>query len=139
MTVTGISHVTLAVTDLDRSIEFYTDTLGARLRAHWPRGAYLELGALWLCLEVAARVSDRRDDSHLALAVSTEAFGGYADRVRGAAPVWKENRSEGPSLYVRDPDGHKLELHAGDLESRLAALRGRADVTILPGDAPDPA
>ncbi|WP_159065009.1 hypothetical protein [Thaumasiovibrio subtropicus] len=32
------------------------------------------------------------------------------------------NRSEGQSLYLLDPDGHKLELHVGDLNSRLAHI-----------------
>ncbi len=30
---------------------------------------------------------------------------------------------EGGTLYVLDPDGHKLELHLGDLASRLAHYR----------------
>ncbi len=33
MTVTGVNHITLAVTDLPRAITFYTDLLGGRLRA----------------------------------------------------------------------------------------------------------
>lgn len=37
--------------------------------------------------------------------------------------VWKDNKSEGQSFYFLDPDGHKLELHVGDLVSRLAQCR----------------
>jgi hypothetical protein len=36
---------------------------------------------------------------------------------------FQENRTEGASLYFLDPDGHKLEVHVGDLESRLRAAR----------------
>ena len=34
--------------------------------------------------------------------------------------LWKEDKSEGKSTYFLDPDGHKLEIHIGSLETRLA-------------------
>jgi len=39
-----------------------------------------------------------------------------------AARCWKRDVSEGASFYFLDPDGHRLELHEGDLDSRLAAV-----------------
>jgi len=41
------------------------------------------------------------------------------------APVafWQRNHSEGDSLYFLDPDGHKLEIHASDLNARIRSLR----------------
>ena len=35
---------------------------------------------------------------------------------------WKQNTSEGDSVYVLDPNGHRIELHCGTLATRLAAL-----------------
>lgn len=114
-TIRGVNHVTLVVTELSRSIAFYVETLGFRLRARWKRGAYLD-GPVWLCLELGTAVA-RPDDSHIAFTVDA-----IADV---AATKWKDNTSEGASLYLLDPDGHKLEVHVGDLETRLNACRER--------------
>lgn len=50
----------------------------------------------------------------------------FSERLRKAGVVeWKENSSEGESMYFLDPDGHKLELHVGDWRTRLEACRAR--------------
>jgi catechol 2,3-dioxygenase-like lactoylglutathione lyase family enzyme len=118
--VRGLNHVTLAVTDLARSVAFYRDGLGMALRAEWAGGAYLEAGALWLCLALDPRGGPRGDDTHVAFDVAAGAFDALGARARAWGPEWRENRSEGRSLYLLDPDGHRLELHVGTLASRLA-------------------
>jgi catechol 2,3-dioxygenase-like lactoylglutathione lyase family enzyme len=124
MPVRGLNHVTLAVRDLDRALRFYVDRLGSRLRARWTRGAYLEAGSLWLCLELDEGARPSVDDSHIAFTVDATEFAALAHGILGSgASIWKENRSEGASLYFCDPDGHKLEIHVGDLRSRLQACR----------------
>jgi catechol 2,3-dioxygenase-like lactoylglutathione lyase family enzyme len=123
--ITGLNHLTLAVSDLDRSIAFYRDLLGFRLRARGEAFAYLDAGALWLCLspDEATRTTPHPDYTHIALDIAPEDFPPLAERIRAAAAIWRDNRSEGASLYFLDPDGHKLELHVGSLESRLAHYR----------------
>ncbi|WP_441289801.1 fosfomycin resistance glutathione transferase [Sorangium sp. KYC3313] len=124
MAIGGVNHVTLAVRDLDRAVQFYVQVLGGTRRAQWARGAYLELGALWLCLELDARAGRQADDSHLAFSVDAEGLASLGEAIRlSGARIWKENRSEGASLYFEDPDGHKLEIHVGDLRTRLASCR----------------
>lgn len=120
--VRGLNHLTLAVADLARSMEFYRDVLGFHVRASWPTGAYLEAGSLWLCLSVDDGTTDGRavDYTHFALDVAEAEFDALAKRVALVAPEWRTNRSEGRSLYIVDPDGHRLELHVGNLRSRLA-------------------
>ena len=122
----GLNHITVSVRDLARSVTYYTELLGFFLHARWNKGAYLTLGNLWLCLiqDLQVRKGPLAEYTHFALSVSPEDFDSFSRKVtEGAHPTWKQNTSEGKSIYLLDPDGHKLEVHAGSLESRLAALR----------------
>jgi catechol 2,3-dioxygenase-like lactoylglutathione lyase family enzyme len=125
--VSGINHITFAVGDLARSLAFYRDVLGMRVVARWPRGAYLEAGGDWFALLEGDEVdAPRADYTHVALSAFGAEYEQIAQRVRDSgATIWQQNRSEGPSLYFLDPDGHKLELHASDLAARLDEARRR--------------
>lgn len=119
----GLNHLTLAVTDLDRSLSFYVDLLKFKAEARWDRGAYLSLGELWLCLS-RGEVDARADASHVAFGVEAADFEPLRRRLLATGvESWRRNRSEGHSFYFMDPDGHRLEIHVGNLESRLAFLR----------------
>ena len=130
--VTGLNHLTFAVGDLERSVAFYRDVLGGELRAIWATGAYLEAGSLWICLSLDAEVgpAPREDYTHVAFSVGEDAFERLSARLRETAVIWKDNRSEGASLYFLDPDGHRLELHVGDLETRLRHYRERPGLGV---------
>ena len=90
-------------------------------------GAYLEAGTLWICLsyDPAARGEPNPDYTHLAFDVVDTDFHDLAHRIGQSAVTWKDNRSEGSSLYFLDPDGHRLELHAGSLASRMEHYRSK--------------
>ena len=125
--IRGVNHITLAVRDLARAFDFY-QAIGCTPLARWSSGAYFRAGKLWLCLSVDAttHAAPLPEYTHIALDVSAEDFEVACRRVRNSgATIWKENRSEGPSLYFLDPDGHKLELHVGDWQSRLAAMKAK--------------
>lgn len=70
LAVTGLNHITLAVSDVPRSLAFYRDVLGFRPRAVWDMGAYLEIGTLWLCLskDKDVRLAPHPDYTHIASA-----------------------------------------------------------------------
>lgn len=121
--ITGLNHITLGVADVERSLAFYRDLLGCTVRAIWREGAYLEAGALWLCLCRDGRVTPHPDDGHIAFSVAEEDYAALSARVKAQCPIWKADRSEGASTYFLDPDGHKLEIHIGTLESRLRHYR----------------
>jgi catechol 2,3-dioxygenase-like lactoylglutathione lyase family enzyme len=124
--LTGLNHLTLAVGDLPRSLAFYRDVLGLRLEATWDAGAYLSLPGLWLCLSLDPQRSTAPsvDYTHYAFSLDQADFPLFVQRLKAAnVQQWRDNRSEGASFYFLDPDGHKLEVHVGDLASRLAACR----------------
>jgi len=124
--ISGLNHITLAVRDVQRSFQFYMETLGATPLARWSRGAYLLAGDLWLCLvlDERTRSSALPEYSHIAFSVGEAEFNDASERIRSSgATIWKENESEGASLYFLDPDSHKLEIHTGDWRTRLAAMK----------------
>lgn len=127
--LSGLNHLTLAVSDLSRSVHFYQSLLGLRLHARWDHGAYLSAGEFWLCL---SRDSNRAgifgaDYTHYAFTVAGSDFAVFVQAMHKAGVVeWKANHSEGASFYFLDPDGHQLEAHVGDLASRLQACRDRS-------------
>lgn len=138
--ITGLNHLTLAVRDLGRSVAFYREVLGFRLVARWPAGAYLLAGDLWVALIVDPRTRTSRlpEYTHAAFSIDAGDFEAMARRITSSgAPTWKENESEGASLYFEDPDGHALELHVGDLASRLASARERPWPGLELPDHPD--
>ena len=124
--LTGLNHLTLAVSDLQRSLAFSRDVLQLRVEATWDAGAYLSLPGLWLCLSLDPLRSSEPcvDYTHYAFSLTAAVFSTFVQTLKGAnVREWRDNRSEGASFYFLDPDGHKLEVHVGDLASRLAACR----------------
>lgn len=122
----ALNHITLSVSDLERSFAFYTRTLGLRPRARWARGAYLSIDSLWLCLTLDPRCRQGAlpEYTHVAFSVAAAQFSFHcAALLAQGVQLWQRNSSEGDSLYFLDPDGHKLEIHVGSLDSRLASLR----------------
>ncbi len=123
--ITGVNHITLSVRDLEQSLAFYVDVLGCAKVAETLKGYYLRAGDLWLVLEVDEHVRSGPlpEYTHVAFSVRQEDYEDMASRIRAAgAEIFKENKSEGQSLYFLDPTGHRLEIHVGDLTSRLAAM-----------------
>lgn len=119
----GLNHITIAVSDLDRSLNFYCGLLGMKPHARWDSGAYLSLGDVWFCLS-CDEVKPAQDYCHIALDIGDGDFNVFAKKLRAENVVeWKQNKSEGLSFYFLDPDGHKLEMHSGSLESRLESLK----------------
>lgn len=123
MQITGLNHINLSVRNLKESFEFYRDFLGFKPLMKTRTIAYLLAGDLWLCLEEdkEIRSAPLPEYTHIAFSVSSSDFPEFVRKLRSFnAKIWKENNSEGESLYFLDPNGHKLEIHVGDWKSRIA-------------------
>lgn len=124
--ISGVNHITLSVSNLEKSFDFYTKILGCQPIVKWKKGAYLLAGEFWLCLSVDEFIitTPNQEYTHIAFTIPIQDFDESKEiLVSAGIKQWKENSSEGKSIYILDPDNHKLELHVGDLWSRIAATK----------------
>lgn len=122
--ITGINHLTLAVTNLARSFAFYKDILQFKPLCKWEKGAYFLVGDLWFCLNVDEKRQPHLCYTHYAFNVDAQAFQAMRNKImQNGIEIFKDNQSEGDSLYFLDPDGHKLEIHVGTWQSRLKSKK----------------
>jgi catechol 2,3-dioxygenase-like lactoylglutathione lyase family enzyme len=126
--IAGIHHITLLVSDVERSMAFYRNVLGMRLVKQTvnddDRSARHLIfgdeegrpGTLITCLEypeLDEGTVGRGSTHHFALAVASEAeLEAWRDYLnsRGVAATEVLDRSDFKSIYLRDPDGHILEI-----------------------------
>jgi len=117
--VTGLDHVVLNVTDVERSLAFYCDELGLAPERveEWRRGEILFPSvrvdeSTIIDLLATPRTGENAD--HLCLVVdpvdldAVKASGRF-EVVDGPATRFGA-RGNGTSLYVKDPDGNTVEL-----------------------------
>ncbi|MCP4231705.1 MAG: glutathione transferase [bacterium] len=124
--ITGINHITLSVNDINESFDFYVEVLGLHPIMRCSRSVYLLSGDTWIALVVDknARRAETAEYTHFAFTVAEDDFDAMSDRIRrSGAVIWQDNKTEGASLYFTDPNGHKLEIHASDLENRLETAK----------------
>jgi glyoxylase I family protein len=129
--IAGLHHITLICADAERSVGFYRNLLGMRLVKQTvnddDRGArHLFFGdeegrpgTLITCLEYGDLDEGsvgRGSTHHFALAVDSEQeLGAWRDYLvsRGIATTEVMDRRYFKSIYLRDPDGHIVEIVAG--------------------------
>ena len=130
--ITGVNHYTLAVSDLDRSFNFYKDILGLKPLCKWSKGAYFLVGDFWFCLNLDTNRKSEPDThyTHFAFTVAQNDFEGMVTKLKNSRVIeFKENTSPGDSLYFFDPDGYRLEIHTCNWQSRLDVFKkSRNDV-----------
>jgi catechol 2,3-dioxygenase-like lactoylglutathione lyase family enzyme len=118
----GVAHFSLAVSDIKRSIKFYTDIVGCKhLTTVGGKMAFLD--AAGVCLILVERkppinsIQDNHNGVHHAFIVDgAEGYRKALDHLRanGIEITFEEDRQggtvNGPRAYFRDPDGTVLEF-----------------------------
>ena len=119
VTVTGIDHIVLLVADIDRSLAFYVETLGlAPVRVDAYRRGEVFFPSVRVdattIIDLFPGVPDGKNVDHFCLVVEpldlvALAHSGRVDVVSGPSELFGA-QGQGWGLYVRDPDGHVVEL-----------------------------
>ena len=116
LTICGIDHVVLRVTDIERMRKFYCDVLGAQHVAWRPRlgMSHLRAGAAMIDLVIGERSGLNMD--HLCLRVELfdqRAIVAHLEK-HGVKVGEIRNRfgaeGNGVSIYLTDPEGNIVEL-----------------------------
>lgn len=136
--IKSLNHITLAVTDIERSFDFYRNVLGLTPLCKWDKGAYFLAGEVWFSLNVDPLRTQTLngqvampDYTHYAFSITEQDFDMVKLKLIDAgAREFHQNQSHGKSFYFLDPDGHKLEIHVGDWKMRMAALRDKPGITF---------
>lgn len=129
--ITGLDHIVLNVTDIDRALKFYTEFLGlAGERVELFRAGKVGFPSVRIDDETIIdlfprQTSDRRSVSekvdgnlnHLCLVVDAGDFAGVIEGLKKnqivirAGPVSRWGaRGQATSVYFLDPDGNEIEI-----------------------------
>jgi glyoxylase I family protein len=125
----GIDHVVLRVADVPRALAFYEQVLGCRLERHQENIGLWQLRAGSALIDLvnvdgvvgrrggAAPGQEGRNVDHVAIAIrpfEREAvrahLAAHRVEIEGSSAANHGATGEGPSLYIRDPDGNMIEL-----------------------------
>jgi len=109
----GIDHIVLHVSDVQRSKQFYTELLGMTPYRENDRQVFLHAGSQGVALfkkTDGSPVPAGGDMNHLALKVA----GGTYDSLKSELEAHGVSVSGRPGddrcIYFQDPDGHRLQL-----------------------------
>ena len=123
--ILGIDHVVLRVADQERAIAFYEGVLGAKVERRSEKIGLVQLRAGRSLIDLieapageapAGKATGGRNMDHFALRI--EPFDEAAIRAHlashgieaGELKTRYGAEGDGPSLYIEDPDGNRVEL-----------------------------
>lgn len=129
--ITGISHITLIVSDLERSSDFLKTILDAKevyasgeKQFSLAAEKFFLVNNVWICIMEGEPLKERTYN-HIAFQIPESDFDSYVNRIEAFGLDMRPERpritGEGRSIYFYDDDNHLFELHTGTLDARLKA------------------
>ena len=120
--LTGVAHFSIAVSDVEKSREFYTDIVGCKHIMTTPPGnmSFLDAGGVCIILcqhpaPINAALDDHNGVHHSFMLADNAAYKAALEHLEknGVEVFFEEDRQggvvNGPRAYFRDPDGTVLE------------------------------
>jgi predicted enzyme related to lactoylglutathione lyase len=127
--ISGISHITFIVSDLERSAQFFMTVFDAKEVYNsgdkifsLSKEKFFLIGDIWICI-MEGEVLPERSYNHMAFQIKESEVDEYLAKIKAAGGEIKKGRTrikgEGCSIYFYDFDNHLFELHTGSLHERL--------------------
>jgi catechol 2,3-dioxygenase-like lactoylglutathione lyase family enzyme len=131
--ITGLSHLTFIVNDLDRMEDILVSVLKAEKvydsngRQHsLSAERFFIVGEVWVAI-MQGESLPARSYNHVAFAIADDNYDEALSAIERLGLEVRPGRSrvpgEGRSIYFHDHDNHLFELHSGTLDSRLESYR----------------
>ena len=111
--VTGIDHIVLHVTDVERARKFYTDILGMSVYRQNERQVFLHAGTQGVALfkkQGDSPLTTGNDMNHLALNVADGTYETLKAQLETNGVAVSGRPGEDRCIYFQDPDRHRLQL-----------------------------
>ena len=109
----GIDHIVLHVSDVQRSKQFYTELLGMTPYRENDRQVFLHAGAQGVALfkrTDGSPVPAGGDMNHLALKVAGGTYDSLKAELETHGVAVSGRPGDDHCIYFQDPDGHRLQL-----------------------------
>ena len=121
--IKGVAHFSIPVSDVDRSVKFYTEIVGCKYLSQRPdKGiTFLDAGGVCVLLikkpaPIVTGALEMSDGVHHAFMLTEAEYPTTVKelRAKGVDVFFEEDRRggtiDGPRAYFRDPDGNTLEF-----------------------------
>ncbi len=127
--ISGLSHITFVVEDLERSAVFLMKIFDAKevyssgnKTFSISKEKFFLINDLWVCIMEGNPLAERTYN-HIAFQIQEDEIEDYLLRIKDMGLEIKPERprvsGEGRSIYFYDFDNHLFELHTGTLNERL--------------------